>query len=109
MRCERIGNAIVSFCSDPGDYRIKVDGKIYTFEFSDRFGPIVLNRRGDPMSKQPGPKNKFWWAVSSWKQRGKEIDDDGLCVWFTEPEDILRHIAGRHYIVIGETEPIRGE
>jgi len=109
MTCRRLGSAIITSLGDPGCYRIQVDGKIFIFQFSKRFGPLVQNKSGVILENQPGPRHKFWWAVSSWAQHGKQTDEDGLCVWFTETESIIRHMAGRHYEWIGETEAVRGK
>lgn len=43
------------FCSfsDQRDYEMKWKGRVVRFDFSDRFGPVFLNKNGEPLGKQP--------------------------------------------------------
>jgi len=88
--------------------KISVDGKIHEFEMHPYCGPNVLSKKtGEPLSKQPA---RFLYAASLWAQQGQHVDEEtGLCIWHHPPQDILQHLGGRHYKVIGETEPRRGE
>lgn len=43
------------------------DGKReWRFEFSDRFGPVVLRKDGEPAARQPGENSPFWSAFEFW-------------------------------------------
>lgn len=87
-------------------YKIKRCGKIYEFELNQFAGPNILNKKtGSPLKNQPMP---FLEAVSLWLQQGKRMEN-GLCRWDHDPEKILKHLGGRHYLVLGFKEPERGE
>lgn len=85
--------------------KISVGGKVYEFEMHPYCGPNILNKKGEPLANQP---DDFLRAASLWAQQGQRIED-GLCRWDEEPQPVLEHVAGRHYRVIGQTQPQRGE
>lgn len=93
---------ICGFTTDP-DIRIVVAGKEYRFDFSDRFGPLVLGADGQPLENQPGPRSPFWMAATTWVRQGKHVDAAGLCIWCGDQDGIvpngykLVHMGGRHY------------
>ena len=75
-------------------------GKRWTFEMHHYCSPIVLNKRGDPMERQPGEHSPFWHAVTRWAQGGYRLN--GIeCIWEEEPKPIIEHISGKHYRVVG--------
>lgn len=77
-------------------------GKVWNFEMHPYCGPMVTNKRGDPLKIQPPEKSPFWRAVSWWAQQGQKIDAEGMCVWTKPPEPKLIHLGGRHYKVVNE-------
>lgn len=82
---------------DPCNYKIRVNGKEYTFDFSERFGPAVIGKRGNILATQPSGRNPFWRAVSWWVRQGKHIDADGYCLWEQPTEKVYR-VSGRNYV-----------
>lgn len=66
-------------CFGGGDYRIEVRGKVVRFEWSERFGPMPVNKDG---SEAPsiGPKHPFWRASSLWNLQGQRVEN-GMCIW----------------------------
>lgn len=60
-----------------GPFTIEAGGKHFTFEDSDRFGPVVLNSDGDPASRQPGARSPFWNAHRHWVDGGRRLQADG--------------------------------
>jgi hypothetical protein len=89
VTCLHFDGGVACSFSDPRDYRIKVPGKyrgekVFTFDFSERFGPLVVGADGREVA-QPGPRHPFWTAVTQWHKQGKRVGDDGLCVWEPEP------------------------
>ena len=85
--------------------KISVGGRVYEFEMHPIFGPALLDRNGNALDKQPIP---FLKAVSLWAEQGRRMES-GLCRWDHGSEPITKHMGGRHYKVIGWTEPRRGE
>lgn len=87
------------------DHLIQVHGKLYNFEMHPYCGPVALRRDGEPLADQP---IAFLSAVTLWAEQGKRVEN-GLCRWDKASEPILKHIVGRHYKVVGYTEPVKGE
>jgi len=93
--CRHFAGAIVCSFSDDRDYRIRVGAKEYTFDFSERFGPTLIGKRGQFLeSRMPKP---FLVAVSWWARQGKRIDADGFCVW-EQPMWKVYKVAGRQHV-----------
>ena len=46
-----------------------VDGRQWLFEQRRMFGPIVLRQDGNPRSRQPGSRSRFWPAWEAWHER----------------------------------------
>lgn len=79
------------------EFTIEVAGQRYRFEMHRYSGPAVLNSKGHPADRQPGPQHLFWTAVTLWAQQGAHVGSDGLCAWAPEPEPDMVHLGGRHY------------
>lgn len=86
-----------------GPTRVITDakGKRWTFEMHPYCGPIVLDKHGNPMSRQLGEKSPFWEATTRWCQGGQRLNEVGECVWEPEKKPILEHIVGKHYRAVG--------
>lgn len=57
---------ICTFC-DAADQVITVKGKKVRFDFSERFGPLVLDDEGQPLEKQPiHESDPFWEPFNAW-------------------------------------------
>jgi hypothetical protein len=80
------------------EFKIRVTGKTYTFEFPHA-GPAVLTKTGAIAAVQP---TAFLEAASLWNQQGRRMTEDGYCIWTPKPKDILKHLGGRNYEVIGQ-------
>lgn len=103
--CEDMKIIHISFGGPEHD--IQIGGKIYRFEMHPYSGPIALGKRGKPLAIQP---RAFLRAVSLWAQQGQQIDDEtGLCEWYHPPKEVLKHIGGRHWKIIGYEQARRGE
>lgn len=76
-------------------FDIQVNGKRYHFEMHPYCGPTLQS-------------NEFLEAASLWAQQGQKVED-GLCVWHHPPKDILKHLGGRHWQIIGQEPPMRGK
>lgn len=75
-----------------GIYQMQVNGKEMYFEWSDRFGPLVVQKDGSEM-RQPGQKHSFWPAMQAWFDQGKRVCSNcNRCIWRTEHGDIFNYI-----------------
>lgn len=100
MTCTHVGGAILCITSE-GTFRMNVRGEKYVFDFSDRFGPSVLNKNGSEKAQQPSSRSLFWEALYHWIKQGKRVDADGNCVysWETKLVDITKQI-GRNIFIL---------
>ena len=85
--------------------KISVNKKVIEFEMHPFCGPNILNKKGTPLKRQPPP---FLYAVSQWARQGKRMEN-GLCRWDHEPKPILKHLGGRHWLIVGKEPPVKGE
>lgn len=64
-----------------GPFEIKIGGKRFRFEDSDRFGPLLLNRHDEPRNNQDIPA-AFYAAYEKWRSQGRRTAPDGRnCLW----------------------------
>jgi hypothetical protein len=66
-----------------GPFLIRIAGREYLFEDSDRFGPQLITKKGD-LRKNPVPHEKsiFWRAYELWRDQGRRLAEDGVtCIW----------------------------
>lgn len=82
-----------------GPFQIEVDGRTYSFEDSDRFGPFILGKRGDVLTNQPGGRSPFWRAYHMWRRDGRRMAEDRkTCVWREpKPGTYRRDAKGRRW------------
>ena len=73
---------------------ISVDGALVRFEFSARFGPWLLGKRGDLISKKPS--RRFLERVSWWWQQGGQVVD-GVAQYVAPVKAPLYHLGGSDY------------
>lgn len=70
------GRAVYMTGPDVIGQRIRVGRKFVFFDFDHRFGPLIVDREGEPTDDQPnGEDNPFWapfevWLAGYWKARG---------------------------------------
>lgn len=77
-----IGRGVCIDAWGAGPFEITVGRKNFTFEDSDRFGPLILDRRGMPADDQPPERSKFWMPYHMWLKGGRRLADDGkTCIW----------------------------
>ena len=55
-----------------GPYVIVVGGKHYHFEDSARFGPMDVDKKGEPTNKLIPAKSPFWKAWQRWVDEGRQ-------------------------------------
>ena len=55
------------------------DRRGWLFEFSDRFGPVFINRNGDISKRQPKPEtHPFWKPFGIWMDSGRKCHLDAI-------------------------------
>ncbi len=66
-----------------GPFLISSAGKSFRFEDSDRFGPNLIKKNGDPLANPFPPKRSpFWRAHRIWVRQGRRVEADGVsCIW----------------------------
>lgn len=65
-------NTIVTLPDYPGQ-QIVVNGKVWSFDYSKRLGPIWLKKDGTDRKCQ-NPNKAVWKAFEQWQQRIKDND-----------------------------------
>jgi hypothetical protein len=98
----KIGFHICSF-TDFKDIRIEAVGRSYRFEFSHRFGPAMLGKRGDTVGTMPALRSPFWKALQLWCQQGHVVDD-GVCVYTVPASERGLRITPRHILALKATD-----
>lgn len=76
LMCDHLGRAIVC-CGDWGPVlRLEDGGKVWFFEFSERFGPsLVSGRTEKTLETQPvSPRHPFWRPFELWLKQGKRTE-----------------------------------
>lgn len=83
------------------------DGKSYRFEDSDRFGPALVKKNGDPLANPwPNSRSPFWRAHRIWKKQGRRCEDDGVtCIWEEPKPQVIQMVGKRTALVIEHGEP----
>jgi hypothetical protein len=96
------GTITAGMCLDTwgaGPFVIEVGDRRFTFEDSDRFGPLLLRRDGMPLDRQPGERHVFWRGYTPWRHQGRRVED-GLCVWQPfRPDRVRVVLVGRRRFV----------
>jgi hypothetical protein len=92
-----------------GPFVIEAGGKTFRFEDSDRFGPQLLTAKNEVRARPfPAMRSPFWRAHRIWVRQGRrteEQDDHFRCLWDEPRPDVVRHMAGRYYMIVEHGEP----
>lgn len=86
-----------------GPFVICVDDRSYRFEDSDRFGPSLINRNGDPKARSPREGHPFWRVHRIWERQGRRTEDGINCLC-DEPKPQKVRMVGRMAVVIENGE-----
>lgn len=60
------------------------DGQEFRFEFHEYLGPGMIGKRGEPIQSMPGKRSPFWDALHFWIKQGKQVDENGYCIYKSE-------------------------
>jgi hypothetical protein len=91
---------ICSF-TDFADLTIEAGGQSFRFEFSRRFGPAMLGKRGDIIAWVPAKRSPFWKALQAWCDQGHQVAD-GRCVFELPREPVYVTLVGKHVVEVPE-------
>lgn len=58
-----------------GPFVLVTKGKRYVFEDSDRFGPALVDKKGDPTNVMIPEKSPFWKAWERWVKEGRKTTE----------------------------------
>jgi hypothetical protein len=84
-----------------GPFLIEAGGKTFRFEDSDRFGPALVKKNGDPLANPwPGEFSAFWRAHRIWRRQGRRLEGGTHCLWDEPKPEVVRHLGGRNYMHI---------
>ena len=84
-----------------GPFRIVMGAREAHFEDSDRFGPLLVSKRGVVLERQPGERSWFWDPYHMWLKGGRRLNGD-LCVWDEPRKGTYYRLGG---LTFGLTEP----
>ena len=91
-----------------GPFVIESGGRSYRFEDSDRFGPLIILKNGNPAVNQPGKRSSFWDAHWAWRNQGRRTENDGVtCIHDPLKPTLYLKVGRKNIIVEGGDE--RGE
>lgn len=83
-----------------GPFVIRIAGKQYRFEDSDRFGPALIKLNGDLRANPTPPsRSPFWRAHRIWRRQGRRVDGIA-CLWDEPKPTLLRRLNGRNALVV---------
>ena len=85
-----------------GPFIILDGAREWRFEFSDRFGPVLVGKDGEPLNQQPvSERNPFWLPFNAWLAQGKRTTDDGkFAIWDRPIATKVKHVSGRNYVIV---------
>ena len=93
-----------------GPFALDVPGHTFWFELHEPGGPFVLGKHGKPLADQPGARSLFWEAYWQWERQGRQVDDQGRCIfqWETALVQITKQIW-HPQLVAPTTPPVQPE
>ncbi len=99
-----VGNGICIDSWGAGPFVIAVGKKKWRFEDSDRFGPLLISARDEPLSNPyPPERSRFWRAHRIWKRQGRRTKDGVICIW-DEPKPTKYRKIGRIKLIVENGE-----
>lgn len=83
-----------------GPFEIEAEGEVFRFGDSDRFGPYLANRHGDPIANPyPAERSPFWRAHRIWVRGGRRLEGN-KCIWHEPKPTLLRRIDKRNAVIV---------
>ena len=82
-----------------GPFTLRDKDRQWSFEFSDRFGPVLLDKDGEPLRRQPiSPRHPFWKPFNAWLSQGKRVAN-GVAIHQNPRAIVAKHVGGRNYVI----------
>lgn len=99
------GRIMIDCFGGDDEYLIDVRGKLIRFEWSERFGPLPINKDGSE-ARGIGPKHGFWRAASLWNLQGRQLEGD-RAIWHEPRKPVYeqKHLGGRHWLITKIIDP----
>lgn len=105
MSCQHVGAVHICSFTDFADLRIVAAGRSFRFEFSHRFGPALLDKRGETRSTLPPMRSPFWKALQLWCKQGHRVEDGHAVYDIPEPGQTFVRITGRQWLACAGRDP----
>ena len=89
-------------CWGTGPFSIEAGGARFRFIDSDRFGPHIADKHGDPVANPwPPERSPFWIAHRAWRRGGMRLADDGAtCIYDVPRPSKVRRIGKRSVVIV---------
>jgi hypothetical protein len=102
---EKPSRIMIDCFGSDDEYLIDVRGKSVRFEWSERFGPMPINKDGSE-ALSIGPKHGFWRAASLWNLQGRRLDGN-KAIWHEprKPKYETKHLGGNRYLIVKVIDP----
>ena len=105
MSCQHVGAVHICSFTDFADLRIVAAGRSFRFEFSHRFGPALLDKRGEVKSSLPRQREPFWPALQLWCQQGHKVENGHAVYEIPAPGQTFVRLAGRQWVACDGRDP----
>jgi hypothetical protein len=90
---------IDSFTDLPAVRLVTPDGEAFLFDFSERFGPLMIEK-GRNVDWVPPRRSAFWRALDAWVSQGCRLDSDGRCLYDVPRPIRFVTLVGRHCVEV---------
>lgn len=81
---------VTVFSDVKGIQSVQVQGKTVYFDFSYRFGPLVTDKEGTPLKKQPiAESHPFWRPFNVWLEEHKKTNPERISKPLPDPSAYL--------------------
>lgn len=102
---ERLPPVVVCNFSDPLTYTLTDGARTWRFEFSERFGPLLVDKDGRTLDRQPtSERHPFWRPFRLWLHQGKHADESGVCWWRDVRNRVFGVRFGKRSIIVEREE-----
>jgi hypothetical protein len=85
-----------------GPFVISAVDRKWRFTDSDRFGPSLVKRNGDPLTNPwPPDRSPFWRLHRIWVRQGRRVADDRMsCIWDEPKPHLIQRLNKRNAVLV---------